>query len=96
VILTSHSPIAIEEIPNRVHVVRPGDTVEILPVPNDLVATLRRAPEAFSGVAFLFAKEEQKWAFVELMTSILSNKAVIPLLVKEWCRSMEMEVPQCR
>lgn len=49
VILTSHSPITIEEIPNRVHVVRPGDTVEILPVPKNLVATLRRAPEAFLG-----------------------------------------------
>jgi energy-coupling factor transporter ATP-binding protein EcfA2 len=49
VILTSHSSIVLEEVPNRLHVVRPGDTVEILPVPNDLVATVRRAPEAFLG-----------------------------------------------
>lgn len=49
VILTSHSSVVLEEVPNRIHVVRQNDTVEVLPVPKDLVATIRRAPEAFLG-----------------------------------------------
>ena len=38
-----------EEVPSRLHIVRPGDIVEILPIPADLVATVRGAPEAILG-----------------------------------------------
>ncbi len=49
VILTSHSSVVLEEVPNRLHIVKPGENVEILPIPGDLVATVRRAPEAILG-----------------------------------------------
>ncbi|MDD5702239.1 MAG: ATP-binding protein [Dehalococcoidales bacterium] len=49
VILTSHSSIVVEEVPGRLNVVKPGATVEIIPVPCDLVATVRKASEAFLG-----------------------------------------------
>lgn len=49
VFLTSHSSIVLEEVPDRIHVVKPGDSVDILPVNSDLVGTVRKASEAFLG-----------------------------------------------
>jgi putative ATP-dependent endonuclease of the OLD family len=49
VFLTSHSPVVLEECPKRIHVVRSSGSVEIRRVPDELVASVRKAPEAFLG-----------------------------------------------
>ena len=49
VVLTSHSPVVLEESPGRLHIVRPGEEVSISRIPDELMATVRKAPEAFLG-----------------------------------------------
>jgi putative ATP-dependent endonuclease of the OLD family len=49
VILTSHSPEVIEELPSRLNIVRSGDTVVVSQIPENLVSTIRKAPEAILG-----------------------------------------------
>jgi hypothetical protein len=73
VILTSHSPVVLEEVPARLHITRSGETVEVFPVTDELVPCVRKAPEAFLGTQVIVCEGKTEIGLCRAYDALLSH-----------------------